>query len=141
MINDIINTSGNAFIICYAIGNTLHEITNSNEVIVKVNPYESIIRRFYLAADYNDFNSCSIYVEANVDGVAKHDFEIKCEVNKDSVSLGDFTTNCKNILLGYDEAVLGNVVPIDVLLTSKSNSEANCSLLLDVTVIRERMEQ
>lgn len=115
------------FYLCYV--NKDGSLNTFNNEFLKVTPFESVIRRFYLVGYFqNKLISLSCFTT----GLNKYGYNVKVLINQEQPNILDFKTN--NVSYAFIDNFIGNAIPIDVLLTSVNNTESSCNLSFKIEI-------
>lgn len=99
---------------------------------VPILPYENSIRRFYIVRDNytGDISTISITLM-----IESEDYTVKTKVGSDKTEESDFDnipSSAMNVI--YVSQHPSGIIPLDVMITSKSYSLSKVSLIIDMDV-------
>lgn len=111
--------------------NSLKEIESSS-MYLKMNPFEKVIRRFYVCSD--EIYTTQITVIASIDGPQKHAYDVKVRLGYSYSNINSFinSSNMDSVIVNTAQNYYDNAIPVDVYIESFNKTET-CNVL-DISI-------
>ena len=111
----------------------LREI-DENDIYLEVAAFESSVRRFYLVGELLDDNQLAYKITVRLQTPQRYNYEVRVLAGEINPRLHQFEHTSNVVLTSYSLASnrFANAIPVDILLTSKNDTEA--LVVLDIEI-------